>query len=259
MDTEKTQFINEMVSVIMPAYNSEKYIFDAVKSVMRQTYENWELIIQDDFSTDGTVKNAEKAAGKDQRISIAESKKNSGVAMARNTAIEKARGRYIAFLDSDDLWEAQKLEKQLEFMKQNTCALSYSSYKFINEDGLSKNNRNARIIMEAGYTALLKNNFIGMLTVVIDRQKTGAVIFSGERHEDLILWFDYAKRHLQMRGIDEPLALYRISGKSLSGNKLKAAVWRWRIYRKTEKLNLLRSMYYMAFYIVNSILKRIAS
>lgn len=259
MNIKKGHYIEDMVSVIMPAYNSERYIFDAVKSVMRQTYENWELIIQDDYSTDGTVKIAEKAAGKDQRVSIAIGKKNSGVAMTRNAAIEKARGRYIAFLDSDDIWEAQKLEKQLEFMKQNTCALSYSSYKFINEDGLLKNKKNVRINKEAGYTALLKNNFIGMLTVVIDRQKTGAVIFAGERHEDLILWLDYAKRRLQMKGIDEPLALYRISGKSLSGNKLKSAVWRWRIYRKTEKLNLPRSIFYMAFYTVNSILKRIAS
>lgn len=256
---EREAYIDDLVSVIMPAYNSAEYISDAVKSVLLQSYSNLELIICDDASDDETVADAKKASSDDPRVIILRNETNAGVAAARNKAISKASGRYIAFLDSDDIWEKDKLSEQLKFMKDNGCALCYSSYGFINELGEPIKNRMAIIRDSADYKSLLKNNFIGMLTVVIDRKTTGSVKFSSNRHEDLILWLGLAKKKLPMKGMNKPLAKYRVSQQSLSGNKLKAAAWRWNVYRKSENLNFFTSIWYMTFYIVNSIVKRIAA
>ena len=259
MDTDKEKYIEDMVSVIMPAYNSEGYIAAAVKSVLEQTFTNLELIICDDASKDETLKTAKSAATGDSRVIIIENKSNSGVAETRNNAMRNASGRYIAFLDSDDIWKQDKLEKQLNFMKKSGCALCYASYELINENGEPLKKGPAVIRNTADYKSLLKNNFIGMLTVLVDRSITGDMVFSRNRHEDLIMWLVLAKKGLLMRGINQSVALYRVSGNSLSGNKLKAAAWRWRVYRESEKLNLPKSIWYMLSYIVNSILKRITT
>lgn len=259
MDTYKGKYVEDMVSVIMPAYNSEGCITAAVKSVLEQTFTNLELIICDDASKDGTLKTVKSAATGDSRVIIIENESNSGVAKTRNNAMKKASGRFIAFLDSDDLWKRDKLEKQLDFMKKSGCALCYASYGLINENGEPLKKGQAGIRETADYKSLLKNNFIGMLTVVADRSLTGDIVFSRNRHEDLILWLALAKKGLSMKGMNQSLALYRVSGNSLSGNKLKAAAWRWRVYRESEKLNFTKSIWYMLFYIVNSILKRMTA
>ena len=256
MDTGKVKYIEDMVSVIMPAYNSGGYIAGAVKSVLKQSYMNLELIICDDASSDRTIEIADNAASGDSRVTIIKNDINSGVSATRNHAMKKAAGRYIAFLDSDDLWEPDKLKKQLQFMKVNDCALCYASYGFINEDSEPLKKGLAIIRTVADYKSLLKNNFIGMLTVVIDRSKTGDIVFSDKRHEDLIMWLAFAKKGMLLMGLKQSLASYRISASSLSGNKLKAAAWRWKVYRESEKLNIAVSLWYMAFYITNSILKR---
>jgi len=251
------QLNDSMVSVIMPAFNSEGFIETAIKSVLSQTYNNLELIIYDDASGDNTIKTAIDAAGSDRRVKIIKGTVNGGVANARNKAIDMASGRYVAFLDSDDIWKPNKLNIQIQFMKKHECALSYTSYGYINEFGKPHSDKLAPIKENADYKLLLKDNFIGMLTVVIDREKTGEIAFSSDRHEDLILWLSFAKKGHSMKGLNQSLALYRVSGESLSGNKFKAALWRWRIYRQIEKLNILQSLWYMTFYMTNSILKRI--
>ena len=250
---------DELVSVIMPAYNSGAYIAGAVKSVLAQTYEKLELIISDDCSSDDTVTIAKKAANGDERVNFINSEINTGVAGARNRALRQASGRYIAFLDSDDIWTQDKLDKQIKAMKANGHGLSYGSYGFINEDGNVSGNRVAKIHKEADYNSLLRDNFIGLLTVVVDRNQTGAFEFTDFRHEDLVLWLHFSKMGIRMEGLDDSLAYYRISGGSLSGNKLKAASWRWRVYRKAEGLSLIKSVWYMVNYIVNSIRKRVSN
>jgi teichuronic acid biosynthesis glycosyltransferase TuaG len=253
------EYTDGLVSVIMPAYNSGPYIADAVKSVLAQTYEKLELIISDDCSSDDTITIAKKAANGDERVNFISSKINTGVAEARNRALQLAAGRYIAFLDSDDIWMQDKLDKQIKAMKADGHGLSYGSYGFINEDGKISGNRLAKIYKNADYNSLLKDNFIGLLTVVIDRHQTGAFKFTDYRHEDLVLWLYFAKAGICMEGLVDKLAYYRISGGSLSGNKLKAASWRWGVYRKAEGLSLIKSVWYMANYIVNSIRKRVSN
>ncbi len=246
-----------MVSVIMPSYNSEGYITDAIRSVLSQTYKDIELIICDDASSDNTAKTITETVGSDPRVKIIHKTENSGVAKTRNAAIEQAVGRYIAFLDSDDIWKQEKLRTQIEFIKESECAVCYSSYGFINATGDLLNNKSAGIKENADYHSLLKDNFIGMLTVVIDRNKTGEIVFSNERHEDLILWLNLAKNSFSLLGLNDILALYRVSGESLSGNKKKAAKWRWQVYRNSEKFSIFKSLWYMTFYTINALKKRI--
>lgn len=246
-----------MVSVIMPAYNSGKTISSSMESVVGQSYENWELLIYDDASCDNTLEKVYEYNKEDKRIKIFEGKKNKGVSFARNRLLQEASGRYIAFLDSDDRWKSDKLEKQLSFMEQTGCGFCYSGFELMDETGKISGKTMDIPGKKADYKALLKNNFIGMLTIVIDTELTGKISFSSKRHEDLILWLSLARKDVQMLGIGETLAYYRISGKSLSGNKLKSAVWRWKVYYSTENLGIFKSLYYMSIYICNSILKRI--
>ena len=259
MIREYEKFDNEMVSVIMPAFNSEKYIEEAIRSVLMQTYTDLELIIYDDASEDATLSIVNYLIEEDSRIRIIKGEINAGVANSRNKALAEAKGRYIAFLDSDDLWKSEKIKKQMNFMKSRGCGLCYSSYEFINADGSQRRNGCARIKLAADYKSLLKNNFIGMLRVMLHRQKTGEIKFSSDKHEDLILWLSLAKKNHSLIGLDESLAFYRISGNSLSGNKIKAAVWRWKVYRNSENMSVLTSIWYIYNYILNSIVKRIGA
>lgn len=257
MSKVNLEFNKDFVSVIMPAYNSGDYIEAAIDSVLNQTYRNLELIIYDDASSDDTFLTAQKASERDSRIKIFKGKTNCGVAAARNNAIKEAKGQYLAFLDSDDLWKPEKLELQIKHMIETQCALCYSSYAFINSKGKFLNKKTAVIKENADYRSLLKDNFIGLLTVVIDITKTGEIKFSSGRHEDLILWLSLAKKGYRLKGLNRSLALYRVSGSSLSGNKLKAAKWRWEIYRRSEKLNIFISLWYMFFYIIKAFYKRL--
>lgn len=259
LKTGNLKYINDLVSVIMPAYNSSDYIKYAVDSVLLQTYGNLELIIYDDASKDNTLLIALESAERDSRIKIIKGKINSGVAIARNNAIKAANGRFLAFLDSDDIWKPEKLETQIKYINETNCDLCYASYDFIDSKGNPLKKKSAVIKEEADYKSLLRDNFIGLLTVLIDRAKTGEIEFSANRHEDLILWLYLTKKDCKLKGLNQPLAFYRVSGSSLSGNKLKAAKWRWDIYRKNEKLNILLSLWYMTIYIIKAIYKRLSA
>ena len=162
-----------LVSIIMPSYNAEKYIAESIESVLHQTYSNWELLITDDCSNDQTPSIVQSYANKDPRIDFVIASKHSGIANTRNQSIARAKGRFVAFLDNDDLWVTEKLEKQLRFLLKNDFAFVYSEYELMNEDGTPKN----KTIKTAGvidYDRYLKNTIIGSGTIMLDIEKTGS-------------------------------------------------------------------------------------
>lgn len=253
-ERQGTPLIDGLVSVIMPVYNDTVYIRDAVQSVLRQTYPSWELWIVDDAST-MDVRSAVADLLTDERIHFLRLSENRTAAGARNAGIRAARGRYLAFLDSDDWWLPEKLEKQVRFMQEKNIAMSFTSYRRVWENG----RKVGRVIEAEGmvdYSRLLKGNCIGCSTVMIDRRQCAAVKMPLERHEDYITWLNLAKKKLSICGLAEDLARYRVGENSLSGNKLKSLWWTWKVYRKSQQLPFFRSLLCLGYYIVHGISKR---
>ena len=254
-DELRQQYIDGLVSIITPAYNAAAYIAETIESVLAQTYTNWEMLIVNDCSKDNTPEIVESYAAKDKRIKLINLKQNSGAGVARNTAIQNAKGRYIAFLDSDDLWKKDKLQKQIEFMQQNDYAFTFTSYEHFKETQENIQNQ-VQIPKSLNYNQALKGNKIGCLTVMLDRRQIQSIHFTTQKHEDYILWLNILKQGITAYGIQESLALYRTgNSKSVSGNKLKSAMWTWKVYRESQRLSFIKSMYYFWFYVVNGLKK----
>lgn len=244
-----------LVSIITPMYNSEKFIEATIKSVIEQTYQDWEMIIIDDCSTDKSANIVKAYVEKDDRIKYIRNKSNLGVSSARNLALENASGQFLAFLDSDDIWTKEKLETQINFMNKNNYAITFTSYELMDENNKPLN-KVIPVPKDVDYKKLLKGNVLGCLTVVIDQTKINFDIrMSGVRHEDYVLWLSILKKGHTAHGINEVLALYRKSSNSLSGNKIKAAKWTWNIYRNVEKIPLHKAIYYFINYGINGIKK----
>lgn len=244
--------IQDLVSIITPAYNCEEFISETIDSVLEQTYSNWEMIIVNDKSTDNTECIIKSYLEKEQRIKLINLEINSGVAKARNTALKAANGRYIAFLDSDDCWKKDKLKKQLDFMKKHHYALSYTSFEYINDNG-EKTLKKVGIPLHQSYKKGLKNTAIGCLTVIVDRNIVGHFEMPHLRHgEDHFTWLEIMKRGYFAYGLDESLALYRISNNSLSSNKVKALKYQWSNYRDYEKIPIIPCIYYFLCYVFNA-------
>lgn len=242
------------VSVITPSYNSAKYISKTIESVLSQSYQNLELIIVDDCSSDDSLAVIKKYVQQDSRVKLYCLHVNSGAAVARNTAIEHATGRFIAFLDSDDVWLASKLEKQVNFMLKNNYAFTYTSYHKVNEHGdyLSKVN----IPLETTYHQLLKTCIIGCLTAMYDSHMLGKVYFPLIRkRQDFALWLKILKLTPYAYGLNEDLANYTVRSDSISANKFKAAQYNWFLYRNIEKLNILKSIYYFSHYMIKGVIR----
>lgn len=257
-DEQHLQYVDNLVSIVTPAYNTSEYIVETMESVHAQTYHNWEMLIVNDCSIDNTAKIVQSYAAKDKRIKLINLKQNSGAAIARNTAIQNAKGRYIAFLDSDDLWKKEKLQKQLKFMQQNGYAFTFTAYELFKSN--KENIKNIKNIVPAAiklkYSDALKGNQIGCLTVMLDRKQISKIEFIEQKHEDYILWLNILKTGITAYGINESLALYRTgNSKSISSNKMQSALWTWNVYRKVQKLSIAQSIYYMCFYIMNGIRK----
>ena len=249
------QYIDDLVSIITPAYNAAAYIAETIESVLAQTYTNWEMLIANDCSKDNTAEIVQSYAAKDKRIKLINLKQNSGAAVARNTAIQNAKGRYIAFLDSDDLWKKEKLQKQIEFMQQNDYAFTYISYEHFKETKENIQNQ-VQIPKSLNYNQALKGNQIGCLTVMLDRKQIPNIHFTTQKHEDYILWLNILKHGITAYGIQESLARYRTgNSKSISGNKMQSALWTWKVYRESQKLSVVKSVYYMLFYVVSGLKK----
>lgn len=241
-----------LVTVITPTYNSQKFIRQTYESLSKQTYKNWEWIVVDDCSIDSTIEILSKIALSDNRVKIYSNPVNSGAAVSRNKAIEVAKGEFIAFLDSDDMWLDTKLEAQLKFMIANDVAFSYMPYQVVNELG---NKVGARSVpSRLNYTSLLKKPSIGCLTAMY------SVKFLGKRYmplirkrQDLGLWLSILKTIDYAYAVDYELAQYRVHNGSISSNKFSAAKFTWDLYRNIEKMNLLKATYYFSFYALNSL------
>jgi len=247
--------MKDLVSIITPSYNSVIYLSDMIESVLSQTYDKWELLIVDDASSDNSIEVVKLYMQEDERIQLMCLEKNSGAAVSRNKAIEMAKGRYIAFLDSDDLWHADKLEKQILFMKKHDVALSYTAYYSIDEVS-SEVIRERSIPLKVDYHELLKQNIIGCLTAMYDVEKLGKVTMPNIRkRQDFALWLKILKQIPYAYGLDEPLAYYRVRSDSVSSNKLKVSLHNWKLYRNIEKLPLHKAIYYFGWYTYKSILK----
>ena len=242
------------VSVITAVYNSEKFIRDCIQSVQSQTYSSWEHILVDDCSTDKGPSIIRDLAKSDPRIRYHRLSQNSGPGITRNKAIELAKGRYIAFLDSDDVWHPQKLEKQIGFMKKEGHPFTFTSYNQMDECGESLNKE---LIAPAKITyqrALLKNP-IGCLTAVYDSSFFGKQYMPAIRkRQDYALWLRLLKK-ADGHGLREVLASYRTGNESVSSNKLSLIKYEWLIYRKEEGLSVFKS----AFYVLTAIFLKLKS
>lgn len=241
-----------LVSIIMPAYNCASTISISIQSVLAQSYENWELLIVDDGSTDHLQDIINKYA--DTRIHYFRQPANLGVAQARNRGMQEAKGRFIAFLDSDDAWSPVKLEIQISYMLKNQFAFTYTWYQQFHDD-LDHLGRVVQTKPWVDYRRLLCGNDIGCLTVVIDRSKIKDIIMPQERHQDYITWLNILKQGGKAYSIPKVLAYYRESDHSLTGNKFKSLLWTWDVYRKSQRLSFIKSLYCLFFYIYYGIQK----
>ena len=231
-----------LVSIIMPAYNAEKYINQAILSIQNQSFINWELLIVDDFSTDTTVQIVNNACAKDTRISLQQLVKNSGTGVARNSALQMARGRYIAFLDADDLWRADKLQKQIDFMQSNNVAFCFSYYNLINSEGI-ETGKQITAPKEITFSKLFLANWIGNLTAIYDSEMIGKMtIASARKRQDWTLWLKIVKKVKVAQVIPESLAFYRMGNLSVSSGKISLLKHNYQVYRKFHKLNIVASL-----------------
>ena len=244
----------DLVSVITPSYNCARFIEETIRSVQAQTWQNWEMIIVDDCSTDNSVEVIQNLAKTDTRIRLIEHQWNGGPAVARNIAIEHASGRYIALLDSDDLWLPEKLEKQIALFKSNDAALIvYSSYQKIEENGSPRGIVN--VPNKLNRNDLLNTTSIPCLTAIYDTERTGGKVYMKLMgHEDYILWLNILRKG-NAYGLSECLAKYRVVKGSVSFNKVKVALFQWGIYRRQLDLNFLQSLKLMFYYFVEGFKK----
>ena len=245
--------MQELVSIIMPSYNAEKFIEESINSVLAQTYQNWELLITDDVSKDNTVAIVKRYAKNEPRIRLVEKSNNGGAGVARNDSILRAKGRYIAFLDSDDLWMPEKLSKQISFMQNNKVPFSYTGYqKFTGDKKLL-----GEIIppAEITYNELLNSNVIGCLTAIYDCQEIGKQYMPTIRkRQDMALWLHILKLTPKAVGIQESLAYYRVDV-GMSSNKVEMLKWQWRLYREVEQLSVIKSLKHFVIYALKGYLK----
>lgn len=251
---------NNLVSVITPTFNSQAFIAETIESVRQQIYENWEMILVDDASGDDTVGVIKSFAEKDPRIRFFVNEINSGAAVTRNKALENARGRFIAFLDSDDLWYPEKLAFQINFMTKNNYPISFTSYALVQEDS-TPTEKVIHSVPELDYKAHLKNTIIGMSTAMIDTDivGTGFSFVNIRTRQDCYLWITLLKAGHKAYGIDKILAAYRMRSGSISSNKIKGARRVWYLYYDLEKLGFFKSLYYFSFYAFNAIKKRVTT
>lgn len=249
--------LGPLVSIVVPMHNAADFIDDTIHSVLGQTYENWELILVDDCSSDNTLKVVGQFA--DEKIRVILCKRNGGAAKARNRGVSAARGRYLCFLDADDLWQPSKLERQIEFMKETGAAFSYASYVFADAAG-RPNGKVVRVPSTITYKQALKNTTIWTSTVMFDMRKLkkGDVKMPDVRRgQDTATWWKVLKKIDQAYGMKEVMAIYRRSDKSLSSNKIVALKRTWNLYRNVEHLNLLRSWYCFMWYCFNAVKRRV--
>lgn len=244
-----------LVSVIMPSHNSTAHIAQAVDSIVAQTMTDWELCITDDASTDETVAYLQGRYGHDDRIHIMALTQNGGAAIARNTSIEAAKGRYIAFLDSDDAWLPNKLEKQLALHENPDVHFSFTAYDLMNEEG-GASQHTMRAKGDVTYKDMLNKCHIGCLTAMYDSQSLGKVFMPLiKKRQDYGLWLRILRKTPKAYLLDESLSLYRMGGQnSLSKNKMALVRYNWLLFREHEEFSLIKSTWCLTKNIINKII-----
>lgn len=242
----------ELVSIVMPVYNCSDYIKDTINSVIEQTYTNWELIMVDDCSIDNTFDIIESFLS--AKIKYFKLEVNSGAAVARNEAIKNSNGKYIAFLDSDDLWDRFKLEKQIKFMEENNYSFTSTLYQRIDESS-NKLKWVCKHIKKRNYNKLLKR-CPGNSTVIYNQEILGKTYIQNIRkRNDYVMWLAVIKKSIYIYELDEVLAYYRIRDNSLSNKKSSLVKYQWNVYREIEKLSLIKSVYILSIHIFRGIFK----
>jgi teichuronic acid biosynthesis glycosyltransferase TuaG len=244
----------ELVSIIMPAYNCANYIGTTIESVQNQTYNNWEIILVDDCSTDDTEQKVKLYMEKDKRITYYKLEVNSGAAIARNKAIDLAKGKYMAFLDSDDVWFPDKLTKQIKFMRKNKANFTCTSYTKIDDQGTDLN----RTIIAKGrldYDGVLKT-CPGNSTVIYNSEQLGKFMIPDiKKRNDYVMWLQVMKKEKYLYGIEEPLSSHRIRNNAISSNKLSLVSYHWEVYRNFENLSFIKSIYLILYWVIVTVLK----
>ena len=243
---------NDLVSIVTPLYNGANHIAETIESVLNQTFPLWEMIIVDDYSNDQgkgrTI--VQEYLAKDSRISLIALERNIGSSGARNTGIKAACGEYIAFLDADDLWDAEFLEKQLSFMKHMNASIVFSSYRRVAEDSNEEILDPFIVSLRVDYRAILKALPMLTSTAMIDRGKLGKHYFNqhlGSLRDDYVYWLSLLREHVEYaHGNPEILAAYRMRKNSVTANKSKMIVPHWNVLRKIERLSLVKSSYYIS-------------
>ena len=256
-----------LVSIIVPVYNAGSYIEETIQMVEKQTFENWELILVDDCSSDNSKTLIEayiqKRMTRDtgnamQQVRLIAKKQNEGAAMARNTGMQAAKGQYIAFLDADDIWMSDKLQRQMDFLAKKKAAFIFTAYEFGDENAMGTG-RIVHVPDNLTYQRALSRTVIFTSTVILDRKQIPAELLCMPvvKSEDTAFWWKLLKNGITAWGLDEVLAIYRRPAKSLSSNKLEAIKRIWYLYRAQEGLPLLKSIWYFTFWAFRATLRRL--
>ena len=242
-----------IVSIITPAYNCKDTIKETYGSILSQTFSNWEWIVVEDHSKDDSFEYIKEIVKDDSKVVLLRTNKNSGAATARNVGIKAAKGKYIAFLDADDMWSPDKLEKQIAFMELNNCFISYSDYDVLYPNGEIKHYKpKAKSI---GYKKILYKTDIGCLTGMYNAEALGKVYMplDCEKREDHGFWLDLTRNGTVAYKISETLATYRIGNQGVSSNKRKMIKYQYRLYRRHEHFNVIKSWWYLFRRIANKV------
>ena len=247
--------MNSLVSIITPSYNSAKFIAETIQSVQNQTHQNWEMIIVDDASSDETENIVLSIIQNDSRIQFHKLSQNSGPAVARNTAIEKASGDFMTFIDADDIWFPNFIENNIKTIQETAIPFVFSSYKRSNEQ-LKFVYSDFIVPHKVSYSDILKSNSISCLTAFVDIKKLGKKYMPLIRkRQDMGLWLNYLKVIPFAYGIQETQAIYRIRENSLSRKKSDLIKYQWQFYTEVEKLNIFQSAYYMLHWMYRGFMK----
>lgn len=248
-----------LISIITPAFNCELTIQQTYNSIKNQTYINWEWVITEDCSDDRTYSKLMKLKEQDSRIKVLKNAKNSGAAVSRNNSISHAKGRYLAFIDADDLWVPEKLEKQFLFMEHYKVDFSFTAYELIDEQGNTIGQKiDTHLICPLAYEDMLrKKATLGCSTVMLRRSGFDDISMPLIRTgQDYALWLKLLKTGVKAFSIPEVLTQYRILPNSISRNKVKKAKRQWQIYREIEKLPLLKSIECFCFYALRAVFRK---
>ena len=244
-----------LVSIITPTYNSAKYISATIQSVQKQSYQNWEMIVVDDGSSDNTISIIKEIQKEDSRIQLIIQEKNVGPAITRNKGIELAQGKYLTFLDADDIWFSDFIQNSIDTIVKFQVPFVFSSYRRADE-ALNFIYSDFIVPQKVTYTDILKTNSISCLTAFLDVEVLGKKFMPIiHKRQDMGLWLQYLKVIPFAYGIQEPKAIYRIRKNSLSRKKSDLINYQWQFYREVEKLNVFQSFYYMMHWMVRGFMK----